>query len=178
MNLISKSFLGLFLLWGMACQRPESSPGQEPTQKAGWQLVYQHDAQGKAIRGSLDALIEGIRQGLDVRIGWGWERELGDSLVRLEHMASPVFLSIIQEEDVSAVIDPHPLLESYLDIEQQAFAKDGNLWQCVLSTQGTFNAQVYKRGSTKLLKNWPQRHKLTWFLEYPPQALPPSKPLY
>ncbi|WP_444925296.1 hypothetical protein ACJJI4_12075 [Microbulbifer sp. TRSA002] len=145
--------------------------------KQGWQAVYRHDENGSPIAGSMDALIDGIRSGYSVRVGWGWEKNVEGSLIRLEHMAEPLFLTIIQEEFVSAVIAPHPLLDSYID--RQTFGEGGHIWQCVLTSKGTFNAKVYNRASDELIRDLPQRQIMTWFLEYPAHfAGSPVKPLY
>ncbi len=82
-------------------------------------------------------------------------------------MSEPLFLTIIQEKNVSVVIDAHPLLQSYIDIDSQRFGIGGHIWQCVLTTKGSFNAQVHNRSTGELIRDWPQKHKMTWFLEYP-----------
>ncbi|MEM9933520.1 MAG: hypothetical protein AAF824_07900 [Bacteroidota bacterium] len=151
-------------------------PPQEEKTPSGWQAVYKHDEDGLRVAGSIDTLIQGIRKGYDVRVGWGWHRtlsdperiaQIGDSSLSIEHMAEPVFLTIIQEKDVSVVIDAHPLLSSYFTVEGQTFREGGHIWQCVLTTQGTFNAKVFNRATGELMQDWPQTHRMTWFLDYP-----------
>ena len=93
-------------------------------------------------------------------------------------MANPIFLTVIQEKDVSAIIDMHPMLKSYIHAENQVFDDTGHFWQCVLTTQGTFNAQVYHRAGGNMIKDWPQRHRMTWFLEYPLDRNTDNKPLF
>lgn len=149
-----------------SCQRP-SAHTLKNNSKSGWKAVYKHDESGKQIEGSIDSLIAGIRNGYDIRVGWGWEKQLGDSIVRLEHFAEPIFLTIIQEKNVSVIIDAHPLLASYVDISNQKIAEGGPIWQCTLTTTGEFNAQVHDRASAELIRDWPQRQRMTWFLEYP-----------
>lgn len=166
-------YAGVFMVLISSCNPDISTPVQ-----SGWQLIYKHDEKGIGIEGNIDSLIAGIRNGYDVRIGWGWERELGDSILRLEHMAEPLYISIIQDKNVSAIIDPHPMLESYIDIDKQRFGAGGHLWQCIMTTKGTFNAQVYDRSTGQLIKDWPQNHKMTWFLEYPKHAKIVNNPLY
>lgn len=161
-----------------SCQ--SAPPMDRTTDKPdGWQLAFKHDEQGKPIAGSKEDLIQAIRSGYSVRIGWGWERERDGELLHLEHMATPLYLSIIKDEVVSAIIDAHPLLESYIDEQKQSFSEAGNYWQCIMTSQGTFNARVYDRGTGALLKDWPQRHILSWFVEYPskPSNSPPA-PFY
>ncbi len=165
--------IGLFLALIPSCNQDTSTPMQ-----SGWQSIYKHDENGIRVEGNIDSLIAGIRNGYDIRIGWGWERELGDSILKLEHVAKPLYISIIQDKNVSAVIDPHPMLESYIAIDKQRFGEGGHLWQCIMTTKGTFNAQVYDRSTGQLIKDWPQNHKMTWFLEYPSHAKIVNNPLY
>lgn len=47
-------------------------------------------------------------------------------------------------------------------------------FNCVLSTTGTFNAKVYHRATGQLLRDMPQRHHMSWFVEFPADA-PSSK---
>ena len=143
------------------------SCNQQVSTDSGWKAVYKHDEQGNPLSGSLDSLISGIRNGYDVRVGWGWERALGDSIVRLEHMAEPLFLSIIQEQNVSVVIDPHPLLSSYLNLQEQTMRDEYAIWQCVLTTKGEFNAKIFDGATGELIRDFPQTHRMTWFLDYP-----------
>ncbi|MGB5818860.1 MAG: hypothetical protein WBG90_05195 [Saonia sp.] len=171
-------FLFYIVLLSLSCRPTTSEKTANEYSELGWKAVYKHDEDGKAIFGSMDSLIHGIRNGYSVRVGWGWERERGDSLLRLEHMAQPLYLSIIQENDVSAIIDAHPLLQSYMDIDHQKFGEGGHIWQCIMTTKGTFNAQVYNRTTGELMKNWPQKHRMTWFLEYPKKQNSNPQPLF
>jgi len=145
---------------------------------SGWQAVYKHGKDGTPISGSIDSLIAGIRNGYDLRVGWGVFVEREDTTIVIEHMATPLFLTIIQEKDVSVVIDAHPILKSYWRIEEQEFREGGDIWQCVLNTKGVFNAQVYSRTTGELINDWPQRKIMTWFVDYPAKRIPHNIPLY
>ena len=166
--------LGVFF----SCNQNTQDLRNKEVVRSGWKSVYQNDENGIRLSGSIDSLIAGIRNGYDVRIGWGWEKEIADSILRLEHMAEPLFLTIIQEKNVSVIIDAHPLLQSYIDADSQKIGKGGHIWQCVLTTKGTFNAQVHNRSTGELIKDWPQNHKMTWFLEYPIHSSKNNKPLF
>lgn len=133
----------------------------------GWAAVYSNNEKGEPTQGNIQDLINGLRKGYSVKVGWSWSRKIGDSTITLEHFAEPIFLSILQESHVSMVINPHPLLKNYIDINKQEFDNPNHIWQCVLTTQGTFNAIVYKQATGEMVNNWPQRHKMTWYLEYP-----------
>jgi hypothetical protein len=157
------SLLITLLIAGATCfaQKNESEI------KKGWTAVYSHDESGKATSGDMATLLDGMRKGYSLKVGWSWTRQLGDSTVTLEHFAMPIFTTIIQKKNVSIVIDPHPMLKNYLDISKQEFDNPRNIWQCVLTTQGVFNAIVYNQVTGETVKNWPQRQKMTWYLEYP-----------
>lgn len=161
-----------------SCNQETQNATDKRAIESGWKSVYQNDEHGNRLAGNLDSLIAGIRNGYDLRVGWGVEAEREDTLIRIEHIAKPLFLTIIQEKDVSIVIDAHPLLQSYWQIEKQQFREGGHIWQCVLNTTGAFNAQVYNRSTGELINDWPQRHKMTWFLEYPGNPSRNNKPLF
>jgi hypothetical protein len=134
---------------------------------SGWTEVYSHDENGKGTFGEIKNLLDGLRKGYSLKVAWSWTRQLGDSSVTLEHFAEPIFVTIVQKKNVSIIINPHPLVKSYLDINKQEFDNPNSIWQCILTTQGTFNAIVYNQTTGEIIKNWPQRQKMTWFLEYP-----------
>ncbi|WP_147296639.1 hypothetical protein [Flagellimonas nanhaiensis] len=176
----TRLFIFFMVLSGIffSCNQEKQNQADLELIESGWKSVYQNDENGNRLAGSIDSLIVGIRNGYDVRVGWGWERERADSILRLEHMAEPLFLTVIQEKNVTAVIDAHPLLQSYIDVDNQKIGEGGHIWQCVLTTKGTFNAQVHNRSTGELIKDWPQRHKMTWFLEYPSNKAKENKPLF
>lgn len=147
---------------------------------AGWTAVYRHDENGAAVTGSMAELKDAIRRGYNIRIGWGWIRERNGRTYSLEHTADPIFVTIFQEDHVSAVIEPHPLLDNYLDPEKQTFVDPGQIWQCVLVTTGAFNAKIFRRATGELIRDFPQRMSMTWFVEYPAEGAPTGrvKPFY
>ncbi|TMU50395.1 hypothetical protein [Flagellimonas algicola] len=103
---------------------------------SGWKLVYQNDKNGNGLKGNIDALITGTRNGYDVRMGWDWKGQLGDAVLIFGHVAEPLSMSIIQNENVSAIIDPHPFLKSYVNIDSRDLGEAGHIWQCIM-TKGT-----------------------------------------
>lgn len=136
------NFVKVLIIVGVfvSCNQNDQNSNDNKTVISDWKSVYQNDKNGRQLAGNINSLIAGIRNGYDVQIGWGWKKELGDSVLRLEHMTEPLFLTIIQEKTVSAVIDAHPLLQSYIDSNNQKIGDGGHIWQCVLTTKGTFNA--------------------------------------
>lgn len=66
---------------------------QEPS---GWQKVFQNDAAGNTVFGDKSKLIDAVRLGYPVRIGWGSSR--------VEHVADADFLTIFEGKEVFAQI--------------------------------------------------------------------------
>lgn len=161
-----------------SCHYSQNQAGTGDLNHVGWKAVYKHDKNGNPVSGSIDSLITGIRNGYNLRVGWGVKVEREDTVITIEHMAEPLFLTILQESEVSIVIDAHPLLESYWRIEAQQFREGGHIWQCVMNTTGTFNARVFNRSTGELVRDMPQQHRMTWFLQYPGNSIPKAEPLF
>ena len=64
-----------------SCQIPNKS-------NAGWQKVFHNDANGNTISGDKSKLLEAIRLGYPIRIGWGSNR--------VEHVTEADFLTIFE----------------------------------------------------------------------------------
>jgi len=144
--------------------------------KPEWEILYKHNEKGQALQGSKQALIAAIRKGYDIKVGWGFQ-SAKDSSVRLEHIAIPHFLSIVKEQDVIAIIHEHGLLDSYLS-DTPKIRIPVQVWRCVLSTKGTFNAIYYPEDGSAPPKDFPQRHIMTWFAQAPAVQLEGSRPLF
>jgi hypothetical protein len=139
----------------------------------GWQAVYKHNENGKPLSGNKQALIDAIRNGYDVKIGWGFQLKR-DTSIRLEHTANPHFVTITKNDEVTAIIHEHALLNSYMS-DTPKFNLPMHSWKCVLSTTGTFNAMIYDTKKEELVNDFPQRHIMTWFVNYNNQPEKPKK---
>lgn len=87
-NLIKLS--GLILIFFCSCKTPDTS-------YEGWQMVFQNDANGQVTFGDKSKLIDAVRLGYPVRIGWGSNR--------VEHVTNADFLTIFDGEEVFAQIN-------------------------------------------------------------------------
>ncbi|MEM1339290.1 MAG: hypothetical protein AAF634_10185 [Bacteroidota bacterium] len=144
-----------FLLLAIACQKPSNT--------ASWQLVLKTDKDGSVIAGSKTALIEAIRKGSDLKIGWGAKREA----LSIEHLSEPIWLAVLSEKEVMAHLDPQVL--SGIDWDTlNANYKDLTLlqkeWRVVLTTKGDFDAVWYDRKADTIIRRWPQKHIMSWFV--------------
>ena len=147
------------LLWVVACQQPSDT--------GSWQLVLKTDADGSVIAGSKEALINAIRKGSDLKIGWGVQRED----LSIEHLSEPIWLAILSEQEVMAHLDPQVL--SAIDWDDlNANYEDPTLlpqeWRVVLNTKGDFDAVWYDRKADTIVRRWPQKHIMSWFAKGSP----------
>ena len=76
------------LINGVACRVDETTI--DPVSSPSWRMVYANDAQGAAVAGSKDALVEAVRAGSPVRVYFGGGR--------VEHVADVQFLTIFDGE--------------------------------------------------------------------------------
>lgn len=81
--------LGLILIFLSSCQTQINS-------KSGWQKIYQNDGNGETVFGDKSHLIDAVRLGYPIRIGWGSNR--------IEHVCDADFLTIFQGTEVFAQI--------------------------------------------------------------------------
>ena len=138
-----------------------SCSGNQPQQNK-WRIVLKTDKNGTVLKGSKLELINAIRNGQDLKIGWGGKRED----LSIEHLSTPIWLAILSEKEVMAHLDPQVL--SAIDWDSlNANYEDASLlqkeWRVVLTTKGDFDAVWYDKKADTLIRRWPQKHIMTWF---------------
>ena len=138
-----------------------SCSGNQPQQNK-WRIVLKTDKNGTVLKGSKLELINAIRNGQDLKIGWGGKRED----LSIEHLSTPIWLAILSEKEVMAHLDPQIL--SGIDWDGlNASYEDASLlqkeWRVVLTTKGDFDAVWYDIKADTLIRRWPQKHRMTWF---------------
>ncbi len=69
----------------------------ENTSRAGWQKVFKNAPDGTSLYGSKSDLIDAVRLGYPIRIGWGSNR--------IEHVADASFLTVFDDKEVFAQIE-------------------------------------------------------------------------
>ncbi len=143
---------------------------------ADWSLIYKHDQHGNKLVGEKASLINAIRLGFPVRIGWGVYRENGE--LSVEHTAIPEFLSMTNGKEVFVQIPEHIAQTSYWDEEFQDFNSAQIVWKGLLSTTGRFMAVWYNRSSGQTIRRYPQRVTISWFVDHKGPIPANSPPLY
>ena len=155
--------LTLFTL--IHCQPPNSS-------NSGWQLVYKNDAIGKAVFGDKAQLLDAVRLGYSIRIGWG--------STRVEHVADADFLTIFNGTEVFAQIKPiigqRPQVIS--DSLKITF-RTNNKWVKMAGTNGFSTSLMTDYLQDTIVGNGERYTATTWYVNYPtnPKAIE-ARPLW
>ncbi len=156
----------LLLLLFCACQVPTTS-------NAGWQKVFQNDANGKSTFGDKTKLLEAVRLGYPIRLGWGSNR--------VEHVADADFLTIFEGEEVFAqiktIIGQAPRIDG--DSLKIRF-RTNNHWTKIAGTNGYSTAFMTDYLQDTMVGGGVDRYSAsTWYVLYPSHQLNiDAKPLW
>ncbi|MDW3650297.1 MAG: hypothetical protein R8P61_24700 [Bacteroidia bacterium] len=137
-----------------------SCQAQIPTQ-AGWQKVFQNDAEGNAVFGNKAQLMDAVRLGYPIRIGWGSNR--------IEHVADADFLTIFEGEEVFAqirsIIGQAPRIDG--DSLKVRF-RSQNHWTKIAGTNGYSTGMMTDYFKDSLVGGGIDRYTATtWYVLYP-----------
>ncbi|TXN37485.1 hypothetical protein FVB32_04145 [Flagellimonas hymeniacidonis] len=156
---MKKTLLLLLIIVFTSCvkQQPPSND---------WQVVLKTDRDGSILKGSKQDLMNAIRNGQDLKIGWGSKR----TDLSIEHLSVPIWLAILSEKEVMAHLDPQVLSNidwDSLNVNYMDSDKLQQEWRVVLSTKSNFDAVWYDKKADTLIRRWPQKHIMTWFVKGP-----------
>ena len=132
-----------------------------------WRLVYRHDLYGNQLEGTKTTLLNAIRSGQEIQIGWGLKRSAGKTTKSVEHLVAPVFVTITDEAEVSAQMPEHIGQQSYWEIDKSKFSDGAVMWRGLATTKGLFDAIWVNRGNGEVVRRAPQRAAFSWFVQGP-----------
>ena len=81
-------YLLLFISFLFSCQTDVS--------ESGYVIAYKNDKEGNTIAGSKQRLIESIRGGAEIKIGWGGKGKSHS----IEHLSEPIWIAVLNEAEV------------------------------------------------------------------------------
>lgn len=90
--------------------------------------------------------------GADVKVGWGSKGKTRS----IEHLAEPIWISVLNEEVVRVLLEPHYVTTSDT-------SKINEEWRVRMSTKGEFDALWYDKYTGQVVRIVPQRHPMTWY---------------
>lgn len=116
-----------------------SNCGIENQAQPTWHLVYKNSQKGETLYGSKQDLIDALRMGSPLRVGFGGSR-VQDTTRSIEHIADAELITITNSEDVfaqvSTFIGQTPALEAdTVTIKQKA----QNKFNWIIGTNGTMS---------------------------------------
>lgn len=143
-----------------------------------WTLLYRSGINGESLAGSKAALLAAIRAGLPIQIGWGFSAKREDRDIAVEHLVAPVFVSIVDQDQVNAQLPEHIAQRAYTRADGAFFDDPAVLWRGLVSTSGSFDAVWSNRASGEEIRRSPQRAVFSWYapsaaaLDTPSLAVP------
>ncbi|MEP5611030.1 MAG: hypothetical protein ABJP45_02210 [Cyclobacteriaceae bacterium] len=134
------------------------------SQTSTYQLVYKNDKQGNTLSGSKEALINAIRLGASIKIGWGSQGKTRT----IEHLSEPIWIAIPNGKEVVAYLDPQVFAK--LDWDDLTATYSDSLsatteWRVAISTKGEFDAIWYDRKEHVITRRVPQMHVMSWYVK-------------
>ena len=150
-------FLMFFLVF-ISCNTADES-------NQGWQLVFRNDVTGQTTFGDKAKLIDAVRLGYPVRIGWGGNR--------IEHVAEAEFLTVFQGEEVFAqtktIIGQQPQIDN--DSLKLRFRMQ-NHWTKIAGTNGYSTSFMTDYLKDSILSGGKDNTSATsWYVLYPEHQL-------
>ncbi len=153
-----KSIIGIFFaaILMFSCQNKEAN--------LNWSIAYKNDKTGSVLQGSKEQLINAIRKGASVKIGWGAKGQAH----QIEHLAEPIWIAILDKKEVIAHLEPQVLSGTDWEALSANYADSALVkseWRVAITTKGEFDAIWYDRQDFRITKRSPQKHVITWFVK-------------
>lgn len=133
-----------------------------------WRLLFVNGPAGEEAGGSRQALLDAIRRGSPVRVGWG--EAAADGAWSVEEFAGTGFVNIMGGRHVVAQIEAAWIQSHYTDPARAGFKVPLTDWQAMIATDGRFEAVTTAReggGQQRLLI---QRTTVHWYALAPDPA--------
>ncbi len=148
----------MMLLFLSSCQTPQKT-------SAGWQKVFKNSPTGEAVFGDKSKLIDAVRLGYPIRVGWGSNR--------VEHVAEAAFLTIFEGEEVFAqtrtIIGQAPRIDG--DSLKVRFRMQ-NHWTKMAGTNGYSSGFMTDYFKDSITGGGMDRYTATtWYVLYPEHQL-------
>ena len=146
----------------------------------GWELTFRNDRNGNTVFGNKDQLIEAVRKGYPIRVGWG----TGPRPQRpgsVEHVVDANFLTITDEKEVFAQIQPIIGQAPRLAVDSIGISfRSGNNWIKMLGTNGFTESIMFHLKTDSVLAQGQRFQGTSWYVNYPPgwKEHPENRPLW
>jgi len=126
-----------------------------------WRHVFSSDPQGKDAGGSRQALIDALRRGSPLRVGWG-EAD-ADGKWKVEEFADARFTNLMDGRDVVAQLDDAMIQTNYTDASKAGLRDPAMSWHALASTDGRLEAIMVETATGKVARKLVQRTHFHWY---------------
>ncbi len=172
MNISSLVIAFLFSMLIFSCDQ-RSNSGEN------WEVVYRHNSNGETIEGDKQELINAVRRGYPIRIGFGGRRTR-DTIKSVEHVTDAHFLTIANGTEVFVQITPIYGQTPNLEMDSLRIKmKHENKWTMLIGTNGERNVLSQSLNSEIQKASTQSKRGATWYAKVPEGlSLVDSKPLW
>lgn len=162
---LRNSGLGICVIVGFLLCHGCSPKDTISSSKHTWRLVYKNDSEGQAILGDKEELINAVRSGLPIRIGWGG-RLARDTTMTIEHLAEARFVTVLNNSDVFAQVAQ--IVGQQPSFEKGALKvrfRESNMWTKIVGTNGYSQGHMFDITKDSILSDGKDRKAGTvWFV--------------
>lgn len=135
---------------------------------AQWRHVYSSDPQGGDAGGSRQHLLDALRRGSPLRVGWGEADADGEWAV--EEFADAEFTNLMNGRDVVAQLDSAMIQTDYTDATKAGLRDPAVAWHALASTDGRLEALMVEVATGKVTRKLVQRTHFHWYVFAPEPA--------
>lgn len=128
-----------------------------------WAIIYQNDKDGNALKGNIEDLKSAIRNGKEVRIGWGFQHPTRKN-ISVEHVANATFLTIQSDSIVHAQI--RPIIGQSPDFNEGTIKLKENLeWVFIGGTNGKMDSMTRNMITGEIVDHKLRSSSFKWFVK-------------
>ncbi|WP_299244291.1 hypothetical protein [uncultured Aquimarina sp.] len=159
--------LAMFLLvvWCSSCNKGQQNKNSTNDSK-GWQIVYSNDSEGNPLLGDIDNLKKAVRQGCEIRVGWGqyseYKKDGLTGVFAVEHTADAQFLTINKGHvyaQLSRIMGQAPSRErNHINLVKTHY------WQSVLGTTGEMTQVYLDHSDVNKSDDYSDDVKVIWYV--------------
>lgn len=127
----------------------------EANSQKDWKLIYANTEQGVRTHGNITELIQTVREGEEIRLGWGGRR--------VEHVANASFLTILTDSVVFAQIEP--IYGQTPEFTDYTITLKENLeWVLMGGTNGKSDAMMRNMVTGEIVGHNSRNRAFKWFV--------------
>ncbi|MDW3194333.1 MAG: hypothetical protein R8G66_18300 [Cytophagales bacterium] len=128
-----------------------------------WKLVYHNDAEGNALEGNIEELIQAVYDGKEVRVAW-WSRKNEEGVSRVYHVADAAFLTIMMDSVVMAQI--RPIYGQTPEFENYTITLKENLeWVQITGTNGNHDSMMSNTSTGEIVGHGIRKAGAKWYVK-------------